>query len=236
MQFPRVRTLLPIAALTLALGCGKSDETTPDKPSGERTKEPVPETPKDAPKGPFAPFDFAAAQARWQGAWVLGGDVIGKQVAWQIDGDTLVEFDGTRERKLKFTVYSPCQVTSTDEDEGVTSYTTFTFVGDQLHAGLGSAGAVVGDATIVCDGGKTYVLRPDGCTVWSEMFDDWKSEPSTCKIEGEGAGRKFTIDGREIGFLSETALGTAQMQGNVATKHPDFAAAKAALASAGAAP
>lgn len=222
-----------VFACTFVLACGKPDEKPEGAPSGERTKEPVPEVPKDAPTGPFAAFDFAAAKQAWQGAWVLEGDVVGSRVAWMVEGDRVKSFDGTTERELGFAVYSPCQVTTTDEAAGVTSYTNFTFVGDQLHAGLGSSGTVAGESVIVCDGGKTYVLTGAKCEAWSEMFDDWKSEPASCKVEGQGPERKFMIDDRSIAFLGEASLGTDQMKANVASKHPNFEAAKAALASAG---
>ncbi|HLT36255.1 MAG TPA: hypothetical protein VK034_08215, partial [Enhygromyxa sp.] len=117
----------------------------------------------------------------------------------------------------------------TDAEQGVTTYQTFTFAGDTLHAGLGSAGTVVGDMIVACMGGKTYVLRGDECLEWSEMFDDWKSEQADCKVAGEGPERKLVIGDRELPFVGETALANQQMQGNVATRHGDFAAAKAAL-------
>jgi hypothetical protein len=222
-----------VLACTLVLACGKSEEKPEGAPSGERTKEPVPETPKDAPRGPFAAFDFAAARQAWQGAWVLEGHVIGSRVAWWVDGDRVRMFDGKAERELGFSVYSPCQVTTTDEDAGETSYMSFTFVGEQLHAGLGSSGVVVGGSVIVCDSGKTYVLTGDTCEAWTEIFDDWKSEPASCKVEGQGAEREFIIGDRSIAFLGEASLGTDQMKANVASKYPNFEAAKAALASAG---
>lgn len=225
-----------VLACACAFACGKSDEKPEGAPSGERTKEPVPETPKDAPTGPFAAFDFAAAKQSWQGAWVLEGDVIGSRVAWFVEGDRVRVFDGKAERELGFAVYSPCQVTTTNEAEGVTTYTNFVFVGQQLHAGLGSSGTVAGDAVIVCDSGKTYVLSSDKCEAWSEMFDDWKGEPATCKTEGQGAERKFVVEDRSIPFLGDTSLGTDQMKANVAQKHPDFEAAKAALAAGGTPP
>jgi hypothetical protein len=215
----------------LVCGCGKSDEQPEGAPSSERTRDPVPEVPKDAPTGPFASFDFEAAEASWQGSWVLEGEVGGKQVAWMIDGAALVEFDGSNERKLEFSLYSPCQVAYTDVDEGVTVYKSFTFVRDTLHTGLGSAGTVAGDSVIVCDGGKTYVLANGECLAWTERFNDWKSAPASCAIEGEAEARKFVVDGREIAFIDDAALGTVQMQNNVATKHANFAAATAALTS-----
>jgi hypothetical protein len=217
----------------LLCACGKSEEKPEGAPSGERTKEPVPEVPKDAPSGPFAAFDFAAAKQAWQGAWLLEGERIGRRVAWLVEGERVRVFDGQAEKQLGFTVYSPCQVTTTDEDAGVTTYTNFLFVGEQLHAGLGSSGTVAGEAVIVCDGGKTYVLIGDTCAAWSEMFDDWKSEPASCKLEGQGPERKFVIGDRSIAFLGDDAIGTDQMKGNVASKYPNFEAAKAALASAG---
>ncbi|PRP94466.1 hypothetical protein ENSA5_40850 [Enhygromyxa salina] len=218
----------------LVLGCGGKDEKPEDAPSGERTKEPTPETPKDAPKGPFAAFDFEAAEASWQGSWVLEGEVAGKPVAWMIDGALLVESDGAKERKLEFSLYSPCQVAYTDTEAGVTVYKSFVFVRDALHAGLGSAGTVAGDSVIACTGGKTYVLTGDECLAWSEMFDNWKSEPANCAIEGEGDARAFVIDGKtKIPFVDDMSLATAQLQGKVAVKHANFEAAKAALASTG---
>jgi hypothetical protein len=240
-MFRSMTAMVLVAAL--GLGCGKSEERPEGAPSGERTKDPVPETPKDSPSGPFAAFDFAKAKHAWQGAWVVEGEVIGSKVAWLVQGDRVRVFDGKTERELGFAVYSPCQVTTTDEEAGVTTYTSFTFVGEQLHAGLGSSGTVVAgqpagasdtETVIVCDGGKTYVLTGDRCVAWTEMFDDWKDEPATCMVQGQGPERKFVVDGRSIPFLGETSLGTDQMKANVASKQPNFDAAKAALASTGA--
>lgn len=227
----RASRLFSLLAASFTLACGSGGDAKPkEAPPSERMEEPAPETPKDAPKGPFAGFDFEAAKSAWQGSWVLEGEVAGKQVAWMIDGESLVEFDGEKERKLAFSLYSPCQVSYTDEEEGVTTYKNFALVGTQLHTGLGSSGTVAGDATIVCTGGKTYVLRGETCEAWSEMFDDWKNEPAECKVEGEGEARKFVVGSTEIPFVSDTALATTQLQGKLATKHPNFAAAKAALA------
>lgn len=228
-----VALVVPTLLVLSSLAC-KDDPRPEDAPSGERTKEPVPETPKDAPTGPFASFDFEAAKSAWQGSWVLEGEVAGKQVAWMIDGEQLVEFDGERERELEFSLYSPCQVayTETLDDGSTTGFKSFTFARDTLHAGLGAAGTVAGDTTIACAGGKTYTLRGDQCQAWSEMFNDWKAQPAECAVQGEGAERKFVVDGRELSFFDDMALGTEQLRGNVATKYPNFEAAKAALAGA----
>jgi hypothetical protein len=230
MRHP-ILPLALLAALTL-LGCGKDEEQAP--PSGERTKEPVPETPKDAPDGPFVGFDFEAAASKWQGAWTLPGETPGRTVAWKVDGKQLTQFDGTQEKTFEFAIYSPCQIAYTDADAGVTTYQTFTFAGDTLHAGLGSAGTVAGDAIMACMSGKTYVLRGQECLEWSEMFDDWKSQKVDCKLDGEGEARKLVTPDGELPFVGEAALANQQMQGNVAVKHGDFAAAKAALGDAAA--
>jgi hypothetical protein len=227
---PLASVLLPLAVLVAgsAGGCGKDEDKAPP-PSGERTEEPAPETPKDAPTGPFAGFDFDAAAQRWQGAWVLPGEQAGKLVAWEIVGDRITQFDGVADKTFAFAIYSPCQITYSDADAGVTTYKTFTFAGEVLHAGLGAAGTVVGGATVACVGGNTYVQRGDTCEQWSELFDDWKQEPAECAIEGEGPTRKLVTPSGEIGFVDATALANEQMQRNVATPHADFAAAKAAL-------
>jgi hypothetical protein len=222
-----MRRLTALALALLLLGCGKQDDKQPP-PSGERTEEPVPETPKDAPSGPFAGFDFEAAASKWHGAWTLPGST-GRMVAWSIEGTTLIEFDGEKEQTYEFAIYSPCQITYTDAEAGVTTYKTFTFAGDRLHAGLGSAGAVVGEAIVACMSGKTFVRRGEECLEWSEMFDNWKSKPAECEITGAGEDRKFVTPQGELAFVSDAALVNQQMQGNVATRHADFAAAKAAL-------
>ncbi|MFO7565859.1 MAG: hypothetical protein R6X02_24670 [Enhygromyxa sp.] len=215
-----------LSAVLALLGCKDKDKEPP--PSGERTQEPVPETPKDAPSGPFAGFDFDAAAKRWQGAWVLPG-AIGRKVAWSLEGEKLTEFDGENDKTYEFAIYSPCQVTYTDADAGVTTYKTFTFVGDELYTGLGGAGTVIGDAIVACMSGKTYVLRGEECLEWSEMFDNWKSKPAECQVTGKGPDRKFVSAHGELAFVSDTALANQQMQGNLAARHDSFAAAKTGL-------
>jgi hypothetical protein len=215
-----------LAALLLG-GCNKDDNPTP-KPSGERTNEPEPQTPKNAPQGPFAGFDFAAALAQWQGVWTLPGP-LGQTLVWKIDGNELVEFDGERERTYEFSLYSPCQVMFTDPVAAVTNYTTFVVVDGTLRIGHTAAGTVVDDAIIACIGGKIYVLRDDECREWTEIFDDWKSTPVECKVEGEGDDRRLVTPLDTIRFVSDTALASDAILGNVATKVEDYAAAKAAL-------
>ena len=223
-----------LLALVLA-GCSREAEDAP-KPSGERTREPVPETPKDAPSGPFAKFDFEAAARRWQGAWVLPGEAVGGQVAWNVVGDRVTSSSTASEASLRFAVYSPCQIGYTDDAAGETTYLNFVFVGEALHAGFGATGVVLGDTIIVCDGdGQVYALTGEQCSRWSEMFDDWKSEPARCRVEGEGEARTFVVGESRLSFVGDALL-EATMREQVASWHADFAAAKSALASGAAVP
>lgn len=223
-------TLTHACALALALtlpglGC-KSGEDAPsaDKPSGERTEEPEPETPKDAPTGPFAAFDFDAAKQRWQGAWVV------RDEAWLIEGDSITVVKGGEEKKLAFSIYSPCQIAMTNEAAGETSYRPFAIKGDAIHVSLGSAaGVVVGEQSIVCASGRVYTLEGDTCTEWSEMFDDWKDKPGECGYEGEGEERRFVVGSSKLRAV-DGALLSENLEKSVAASHPSLDAAKAALA------
>jgi hypothetical protein len=219
------------AAIVLALvvaGCSRDAEDSP-KPTGERTHEPVPETPKDAPTGPFAKFEFAKAAERWQGAWVLPGSSPSARVAWNLVGESLAQTGpDAGETSFRFAVYSPCQVAYTDDEAGETTYLNFVFVGDRLHAGLGATGVVLGDSIVVCDGdGQIHVLTGDRCERWSEMFDDWKSSPGKCRIDGEGAERVFVAGETRLGFVGDALLEDS-MRESIAIRHADYAAAKAA--------
>lgn len=234
----RLTTPALVATAVIALPACKGDKAEDDdeaKPSGERSVEPEPELPKDAPAGPFAGYDFDAAKQRWQGAWVLPGSVPGKTLAWEVAGDAVTVFDGEDSKRFDFAIYSPCQVTFTDAEAGETTYKSFVFAGDTLHTGLGSAGMVLpasegkGERTVVCAGGKVYVLDDEGCGEWSEIFDDWKREDGECRIEGEGEERRFVAGSSKLEFIAADALATAQMKANVARKFDDLEAAKAAL-------
>ncbi|NVB42901.1 hypothetical protein G6O69_34085 [Pseudenhygromyxa sp. WMMC2535] len=229
-----VRTGLGAAALLAVVlaGCGGETEEAA-KPSGERRAAPEPETPKEAPSGPFGAYDFAAAAKRFEGAWVVPGLAPGGETAWFIEGDELVEFDGESEHRYAFTIYSPCQVALTDADAGETTYRPFTFVGDALHVGVASStGVVIGDETVACVMGQVYVLEAGGrCSAWSEIFDDWKREDAECEIEGEGASRQLVVGDRRLRFEGE-GLYDDNSKTSVARRESDFAAAKAALASA----
>jgi hypothetical protein len=227
-------------AILLALGvagCSRDAEDSP-KPTGERTRDPVPETPKDAPTGPFAKFDFAAAADRWQGAWRFAGESPIADVAWNVAGDRVTQLAGDRgpdaaEASFRFAIYSPCQITFTDDEAGETTYVNFVFVGDQLHAGLGATGVVLGESIVVCGSdGEIHVLTGDTCLRWSEMFDDWKSKPATCRVAGEGAERVFVVGETQLSFVGDALL-EASMRDSIATKHADYAAAKAARGSLG---
>jgi hypothetical protein len=222
------RSRATILLALLVAGCSREGDDTP-KPTGERTHDPVPQTPKDAPSGPFAKFDFAGAAERWQGAWVVPGLSASAPSAWHVVGDALTQSGPDAvEASFDFAVYSPCQVGYTDDEAGETTYLNFVFVGDRLHVGLGAAGVVLGESIVVCDGeGQIHVLTGDRCERWSEMFDDWKSEPGKCRVDGAGADRVFVVGETRLGFEG-AALLEPSMRESIAIRHADYAAAKAA--------
>ncbi|MFV8754248.1 hypothetical protein ACNOYE_27200 [Nannocystaceae bacterium ST9] len=228
---------LPALILLASLACSGEPEDKP-KPSGERTHEPVPETPKDAPSGPFAKFDFASAADRWQGDWVVAGASAERKLAWHVAGDRVTQAgqDG-QEANFRFAVYSPCQVGYTDDEAGETTFANFAFAEGRLHVGLGATGVALGETTlVVCDGdGQVYVLEGAQCSKWSEMFDDWKRSPGKCSVEGEGAARRFVVGETRLRFVGDALLDDSMIE-QVASKHADFAAAKAALAAQPGAP
>ncbi|GEM_PF-2155492 len=231
----RTRSLLPslarplaVVALVFCLGC--KDEASKPKPSGERTVEPTPEVPKDAPTGPFADYDFEAATARWQGAWTLPSGE-----AWLVEGDRVLSYDPGKDATItrRFEVYSPCQVSLTDTEAGLTEFRPFAFAGERLHVSLAAAtGTRVGETHVVCSGGRVYVLDAGACAEWSEMFDDWKSQPGSCKVEGEGATRRFLVETDTLRFEDEALL-SEQAVARVALHFESFEAAKAALTAGG---
>lgn len=221
------RAWIPRSLALAALLGGVACKDAPDRPSGERTVEPVPETPKDAPTGPFAGFDFADAKQRWQGAWHLPSNE-----AWWVEGDRVTVFDpglGGDRGEMAFAIYSPCQVTITDEGRGITEYRYYALAGDALHvAPLGPFGTTLGDKAVVCRFADTLVLEGETCESWIEMFDDWKGSPSQCQISGQGDGRRFVAGEDSLravagAWVPEDAAETR------AKAHPDFDAAKAAL-------
>jgi len=188
--------------------------------------------------GPFAAFDLPALEKKWQGAWVVGGSMIGQSEAWEVKGDKVTVFDGKDEKTMDFAVVSPCTATVTTKSGGGSSSTTtkFTFNGDTLLAGLGQAGAKKGNTAVVCATFETYILDDKGCTEWKQsMFDrnKWESKPGTCKWDTVDGKQAFSYtdtfkSARSVPVLGD-ALADQQMAGNVAKKFPDFAAAKAAL-------
>jgi hypothetical protein len=225
-----------MAAALVAAGCGKKD----DEPSPEPTAasedpaaaEPTKPEPKAEPAAhpavvadsPLATYGLAGIADKLQGAWVLGGSSLGRTAAWKVDGASLTEWEGgDTDRALSLEILAPCYLRSKDEAAGSSVYKTFAFDGDTLYAGLGSAGVLTDDGAVACVGGGIYELAGGTCTAWKERFGRWEKSESTCSLE-DGA---FKVDGRELTVQGQ-ALVDQQMSKNVAEKHGDFEAAKAA--------
>ncbi len=215
-----------VATLATA-GCSSEDPTP--KPSGERTREVVPETPKDAPSGPFAAFDFAAASARLQGVWLVAG----ANAVWSVEGDRLgIAHGDGRTQTLKLSVYSPCQLALTDDAAGETTYWNFAFDDERVWLGLGPRGRTLGEDLVVCDAaGQVFVLQGETCSRWSEMCDDWKRQAGKCRVEGQGSARRFVVGEARLEFEGGVLLDPA-MREQLAIRHADVEAAKQALAGA----
>lgn len=218
--------VLGFTFLVATVASCSSEEPAP-KPSGERTREVVPETPKDAPSGPFAAFDFEAAAQRMQGAWLVAG----AKAVWSVEGDRLVIAHGDgRTQSLRWSVYSPCQLALTDEAAGETSYWNFAFDDERVWLGLGALGRTLGEDLVVCDAeGQVFVLRGETCSRWSEMFDDWKRKPGKCRVEGQGSERRFVVGETRLSFEGGVLL-APEMHEQLAVRHADLDSAKRALA------
>jgi hypothetical protein len=214
-----------LVAIVATGGCSSEDPAP--KPSGERTREVVPETPKDAPSGPFSAFDFEAASRRLQGTWLVAH----ASAVWSIEGDRLVIAHGDgRTQSLRWSVYSPCQLALTDDAAGETSYWNFAFDDERVWLGLGPLGRTLGEDLVACDAnGQVFVLEGETCSRWSEMFDDWKRQPGKCRVDGQGSERRFVIGEARLEFEGSVLL-APDMREQLAVRHADVEAAKQALA------
>ena len=205
-------------------GSGKATESAPaadDKLAGV--------LPAKAPPA-FAAWDLPARAKAWQGAHVVDG------LAYEIAGTVAKVWDGTAEKKLTFTLESPCSAKlmekSADGSESG-SVATFTLKGGKLVAGLGEAGSRKGKSAIACVGGQVLTLDDAGtCLAWSSMFE-WKSEPGTCAFAQQGGKEVFTakVNNSDTTLVVDgDALMTEQLVNAHSSDFPDYAAAKAALA------
>lgn len=225
----RILSLSLVLAFGLT-GCGKKDKEggATDPATTPEPTTPEPSTPEPAAdSGPFARYGVAEITARWQGAWVVGGSGVGHQVAWNVAGDKVTEWNGTAEKVMDFKVLAPCSTTTSETENGGTSttYHVFAFDGDTLYAGLGNAGVITADGAFACISGKYYELAGATCTEWDlDVFGKWKSKPGECALtDGTFTAGTSTLE------TAGKALVNQQMKGNTAAKHADFAAAKAAL-------
>lgn len=228
-----------VIPLVFTAGCDKENaqnepESAPKATAGE-AEEPAPEgsEPKEpsgpsvdvAAGGPFEDYDLSPLGRKLQGVWLVGGSTLGQKEAWKVEGSQVTIFDGEEEKTYHLEIVAPCRLKVKDEDAGTAVYSTFTFDGDTLYKGLGSAGARIGDDVVACASGKYYVLSGDTCTEWKETFGRWEKAEAECAAGADG----FALGDRKLEAAGD-AFVNQQMRGNKAESFDDFEAAREALA------
>lgn len=123
-------------------------------------------------------------QARaWQGAWVTSGSPHYKSVAWKVEGDSVIVYDGAEEERMAFTVMAPCMAKL--EGEKVTRYRTFAFRGERkLASGGTGAGVLTDEGFVACLACDVYVGTGSGCRVWTTQGFDRGFEQAECRESG----------------------------------------------------
>jgi hypothetical protein len=219
--------LLLVLALAGA-GCDKKDKESGTEP-GPAGKPAGAKHDTSAAGGPFAGFDLDAAKSKLEGTWVLGGSVLGRKEAWQVNGSEVTVYDGKSEKKYQMSLVAPCYGKLTREEGGGTTstYFTFAFDGDTLYKGLGQAGIKKGDSVVACISGEIFTLQGGTCQKWKEsMFGDkLKSSEAECSLEGDVFKAKTRTGESEL-KLKGAVLLNQQMEKNQAIKTADFAEAK----------
>lgn len=231
------RTARLVACLLVAAACNKKDDGAaapaakgaPDRPAAGGAAGPARPT---ADPGPFGAWNQAGVTARLQGAWVLRDvSFLGSVEAWEVKGDKVTVFDGTKEETLELAVEAPCQLTTTKRNpdgssQGGTSH--FVFAGDTLHLGLGDAGVKLGDTVVGCMSNGVYLWKGGTCQFFTEMFDKWDAKEATCSLAGDlfkAANPTFKHEGEMK--LAGDVLMSDQLRANPAVKVKDLAEAKA---------
>ncbi len=231
-----LRATITILCTGLAVGCGgkkKDGDPAATPASGSAASGAAPAS-APAESGPWAGWGMDARARAWQGAWAGDGGAVGQKAAWAVDGTTISYVDSGGAKTLALDVTSPCSVMFTEKSaDGSSSGTghTYTLQDGQLVTGLGDAGSRKGKKAIVCGFGGVYALDDKACTLWTNDFGSWKSEPGECGIR--------TDAGKEVFYYKdhghETTVGIDgdviwddQIKGTHAAKQPDLAAAKKA--------
>lgn len=236
-----VASLLFTAVTTTA--CKKEEKSTAgDKPGvAAKTDEAPPVSDELAavlPKRPpaeFTAWDLPARAKAWQGAWVSEA-ALGVPEAVEIKGAVAKSWNGKVEKTLSFQLESPCSAKFTETlADGSTTGTVskFTLKNGALVTGLGDAGTRKGKTAVVCVSNQVLTLDESGkCIAWTYMFDKADSEPGTCALATKDGKEVFTakVNGMDIELaIDGDAIMSEQLAKKSAAKHPDFAAAKAAV-------
>ena len=236
MKKTMTNKLVVLLALGLLASCGKkkdSDSSSGDKPSTDNPKA-VGGDDKPAPSGPFAEFgDNDAILKKWQGSWVVETGMLGHFEAWEVKGNQIKTYDGKAEGTKKLEIESPCSAKIVEKSGGGTSSTTavFTFEGDQLHTGMGSAGLKKGDKILACGSGGIFVWDGKKCTAYEDHFGKMEEKPTECTLEGSTfTAKNPSFDMKSTFEITGDVLMNQQMKGNKVEKASSFDDAKAKLA------
>ncbi len=218
-----------LISVGLVAGCSKKDD------GGTNTStEKVTEAKPAPPSGPFAEFGSTDdILKKWQGAWVLETGSLGHNEAWEVKGNQITTFDGTKEATRELAIDSPCQGRVIESSKSGTSSTTIVFVfeGDKLHTGMGDAGIKKGDNVLGCGSGKIFVWDGKACQAHENNFGKWEHAATECKLDGATfTAKRPGIDMSSTFEVSGDLLMSSQMKGNKVEKLASFADAKAKLA------
>ncbi|MBI3072404.1 MAG: hypothetical protein HYY84_09850 [Deltaproteobacteria bacterium] len=225
------------ASLVTAIPVGCKNET--GSASGETTGsgKPALQNSPSARSSSGTPWtlDAASIQTKLQGAWVLRHvSSLGDVQAWEVKGAKVTVYEpkrttGPKERTLDLVVESPCTLKlSETRPDGATEsgFSTFVFLGNALHLGLGDAGVKQGNSVVACGGGGVFVLTGGKCTVHKAMFGRWGSEPATCNLRGDVfKGEAKYRSTSEIKATGDVYV-SDQLKSNPATRAASFAEAK----------
>lgn len=179
-----------------------------------------------AAAGPYAAefpgFDMTAVAKKLQGTWVFKGNM-DEPTVWSIEGTKVTEIDGDGKTTTgTLEVESPCHV-SVKQADGSGHGFGYVFDGNNLHIGLGNAGAVVGKTTYVCD--FPTLLRKTGDTC--ERQEGNKSEngklsymweKTDCALDAKSFSAK-DLFGHDVKLeVAGSSLWDDQMKTSTATK------------------
>jgi transcription elongation factor len=237
----KLAVILSLLAASSLVACKKKEgDTTASGSSGSGATKPTDNSAPDkpAPSGPFGAWDMDGRKAAFQGAHVAPGGGLGSWEAWNVEGDKVTIWDGTKESVAELSLTSPCEATMMVKSaDGSSSGTTshYTIEGGKIVSGLGDAGSRNGATAVACVSNKVVTLDASGaCLEWEQdMFEKtkYKSGPGKCGFAKNGDTEVFkaTVNGSEAELeIHGDAMYSHQIATTHSEKATDWAAAKAA--------